>query len=491
MPDDVDPSSLPALPEHLVGPWSGRVAYSGRGAPFAHRPDEIYCADIETRDAAVTLVGGGEFTEVPTPDDEEGSEWVLRTGGGIDIDDVIEQLRDRGLRAEHHQVLFADGCGCGGWGCGGCGAGANPVYANPVYANPVYANPVYANPVYANAGCAAAGHGSGASGTFANPVYANPVYASPVYANPVYANPVYANAYVCDGKRMTTARPADDVPGTHQYQPASTHRVVILDTGIAITPNCPALLAPLAQIYGGAWGDPPNPSGTYLDPVSGHGTFIAGLIQMLAPDRDIVPYRVYGGYGDADVTTIATAIHDLITRGWLNEHTIINMSFSGYGDPHMRALARWIRRAQRRGAVVVSSAGNDGIGRPTFPACLPGVVGVGALDSCGPAPYSNHGCWVRACAPGTDLVSAFFKGVDGPMPALPGGGDPDKFDGWARWTGTSFSAPVVVAGLLRAMQLDGGTAARAVAHAVDGPGLFRLPGLGTVVNLSTASADCD
>jgi hypothetical protein len=61
--------------------------------------------------------------------------------------------------------------------------------------------------------------------------------------------------------------------------------------------------------------------------------------------------------------------------------------------------------------------------------------------------------------------------------------DPDDFSGWARWSGTSFSAPLVVSALARHMRLTGGSGADAVAAIVDDPGLTRLPHLGTIVNI--------
>ena len=130
----------------------------------------------------------------------------------------------------------------------------------------------------------------------------------------------------------------------------------------------------------------------------------------------------------------------------------------------------------------VRSAGNDSCCRPTYPAALPGVVGVGALGPCGPAPFTNHGPWVRACAPGTDIVDSFFLEWNGSEQPLSGGPDPDDFHGWARWSGTSFSAPIVAGVLAREMLLNGCTAQEAVGRVVDAPWLLRLPGLGTVID---------
>ena len=176
----------------------------------------------------------------------------------------------------------------------------------------------------------------------------------------------------------------------------------------------------------------------------------------------------------------------------LGKHTVVNMSFGGYADEKMSTLQRAVRCIRETGAVVVASAGNDATDRPSFPACLPEVIGVGALDPYGPAPYSNYGAWVNACAPGTDLVSAFYRNFDGKteLPEMPGSVDPDEYESWVRWTGTSFAAPIVTSALLREMQLTGCHAKRAVERVIDAPGLLRIAGLGTVVNLDLGDRTC-
>ena len=134
------------------------------------------------------------------------------------------------------------------------------------------------------------------------------------------------------------------------------------------------------------------------------------------------------------------------------------------------------------GIVVVASAGNDSTCRPTFPAAIPGVVSVGAIGPDGPAWFSNYGSWVRACAPGMDIVSSFFKVYNGAE--VPSGGrDIDSFKSWATWSGTSFSAPAVVGALVREMRLSSCSPTDAVKRIIDAPWLGRIPGLGTVVNV--------
>jgi hypothetical protein len=483
------------LPKSLRGKWASRVEYSRRGGGYAYRPNEIYCLDTKTKKAAETITefkenasddkstrdevdnrddvytNTQESVRVRRDDEREDGEWLHRFGGSDydgDVQDLIDELRRRGFNAEPNYVLFAHPLD------------ANPVYASPVYASPVYASPVYASPVYAS------------------PVYASPVYASPVYASPVYANPVYANAYICDGVRPSTAHPADPPSfelSEYEQDGESDLRVVILDTGISSPKFCPPKLKQLSKDHQhdrelpDDGEDPDHQPDGFLDPASGHGTFIAGIIQSLIPGPTIVPARVVTSFGDVDVAMVVERIEDLL--GTLDDHTIVNMSFGGYADAKMDALERAIRRIRRTGAVVVASAGNDGTSRPMFPACFSDVVGVAALDPYSPAPYSNHGSWVRACAPGTDLVSAFFR-FDGKMDLrpMPGSSDPDKFEHWARWTGTSFAAPVVAAALLRHMKVTGGDANDAVANVIDAPRLFRVPDLGTVVNLAPPDSGC-
>jgi hypothetical protein len=57
------------------------------------------------------------------------------------------------------------------------------------------------------------------------------------------------------------------------------------------------------------------------------------------------------------------------------------------------------------------------------------------------------------------------------------------FFGWATWSGTSFAAPIVAGAIAREIGLYGLTAEQAADRVVFDERLFRLPGLGTVVNL--------
>ena len=223
-----------------------------------------------------------------------------------------------------------------------------------------------------------------------------------------------------------------------------------------------------------------HPHDQLLDEVAGHGTFIAGLIHQVAPGCRVVVHKVLASAGDTDEEVI---FHRLESLQFADPtHTIVNLSFGGYVPELPQLMAAAIARIQKKGVVVVASAGNDGTCEPMFPAALPGVVSVGAVGPDGPAFFSNYGPWVRACAPGVDLVSTFFR-FAGAETAVGSAPDPDNFDGWAIWSGTSFSGPVVAAALARTMMAEGCTGKQAVERVIDNPWLLRLPGLGTVVNV--------
>jgi subtilisin family serine protease len=342
----------------------------------------------------------------------------------------------------------------------------------------VYDSPVYASPVYAS------------------PVYASPVYASPVYASPAAASPVASTDAV---PRTSSATPAEeghttDAVWTLLHEPARHGaRVFVLDTGLADPTYLASSLAavldaphPIRPLRPSDATDRPEAGTHFLAPAAGHGTFIAGLISQVAPGCRISVGKVLDNSGIGDEWRIARRIHALTTR--LAEHpdpvgrqSVLSLSFGAPVLDHPHLLAHVVSAIQAEGVVVVASAGNDAMSRPVFPAALPGVVGVGALSPAGPAPFSNFGPWVNACAPGVDLVGIFFNWSEHPEHL--------RFRGWAIWSGTSFAGPIVAGAIARltmtAPILFNRTipTAEARRRLIDPAWLLRIPDLGTVVNL--------
>ena len=157
------------------------------------------------------------------------------------------------------------------------------------------------------------------------------------------------------------------------------------------------------------------------------------------------------------------------------------MSFGAFLPHDQSTLFRETLVSLLGGALGVAAAGNQQTCRPYFPAAFPEIVGVGALAADGRAWFSNFGPWVDACAPGVDVVSTFF--VDVAEPAF-GRHAERRFEGFARWSGTSFSAPKVAAALAQAAYLDGtATPADVWQRVAADYQRLRMPDLGIVFNV--------
>ncbi len=469
------------MAEQNIG-WSKRVAYSGiPGSDFAHAPDQVIVHGPAARDRARKLIvaAGGKVGVVDA--DKDDNFRIHCTG--VDVINLIEDLRLESIHAEPNFVFFAHSLSANP--LYGNPLYGNPLYGNPLYGNPLYGNPLYGNPLYGNPLYGNPLYGNPLYGNplYGNPLYGNPLYGNPLYGNPLYGNPISVNEYMQTGLHPNSARPAEE-PTNKVFKGARTLDIVVLDSGLAGTFKQKNQLPPLLKDFKKTAGqnadvDSPDDDGDdTLDPVAGHGTFIAGLIELLAPGRKINVRKVFKREGDVNEWDLGTDL-DAIAG---NDKMLLNLSFGGYTTDDLGLLPQKLRKLQRKGVVVVASAGNDGSSRPLYPAALKEVVSVGALGAYGPAWFSNYGPWVRACAPGVEVVSTFFNNFDGPIELKGKAKDPDQFKGWAYWSGTSFAAPVVVAALSREMVRAGCNAKEAVARVIDAPGLFRLAGLGTVVN---------
>jgi hypothetical protein len=473
--------------ERETGPWQGRVRF-GPGGTFAYRPGELLVPSEIADFAEEGLRGWAEERTAETDESidfnrEEGliAEAFARFTGTFEVWEAIDALQHRGVAAQVNHVLFATVC-CPPHPSDPSAEAfyANPFYANPFYANPFYANPFYANPFYANAGWGCGCQRDCCGCSSANPFYANPFYANPFYANPFYANaasPFADPAKQHSGSRSSSARPAPS-PTQAAAQSVTGIRVAILDTGWAETHPPTGLGGINVHPYGG---DQPDEDGDgFLDPAAGHGTFIAGIIEQHAPGCELEVIEVLSTFGDGDEAEIAQVLQRLADRPDDQRPQIVNLSFGGYSPNGMAALSAAIAALHEAGTLVVASAGNDATCIPMYPAALPGVVGVGAIDQAGkPAEFTNYGPWVRACAPGVDIVSIFFEGFNGAGP-IENNYDPDRFEGWARWMGTSFSAPRVAAELARALG-NGATPDQAVERLIDDKKRPRRPMLGAVI----------
>ncbi len=435
-------------------PGTPGVAWTSRGTPVAHVPGRVLVRGAAAVEHLRVLLPGRDVpVRVLAGREEAGDAVQYALAEGLeDPLAVVAALRADGFEAQPDHVLFAHDASGGLWG--------NPHVGNPHVGNPHVGNPHVGNPHV---------------------------------GNPHVGNPHVSSAVPATGRSFPPR--TLDGPGAHP-------RVTILDTGLATRQDaggtqrdwCPLLLNDPQQPdrISGAPDTPdaaltPDPTGAttpedgWLDPVAGHGTFIAGLVEQLAPGCAIRVGRVLSPLGIGVESDCYEAILAEAALAPGDRPDLLSLSFGGTVLLEAPALRSAVALAGVAGITVVASAGNNGTSVPQFPAAYPDVVAVGAVGPDGPPPWSNWGDWVDACAPGVELVSAFFADFDGPAPEV-NTYDADRFGGWAAWSGTSFSVGVVVAALAREMVLGSCSAKEAVARVVHAPEALRLPGLGTVVS---------
>ncbi|MGE7388858.1 type VII secretion-associated serine protease mycosin [Streptomyces sp. NPDC004126] len=217
-------------------------------------------------------------------------------------------------------------------------------------------------------------------------------------------------------------------------------RVAVIDTGVDRAN--PQLAGALDTGAGRDFIDPKGGDGT--NDTVGHGTKVAGLIAArpqqgtgfvgLAPEATVIPIRQNDGQATGNaVATLAQAVDHAVAKG----ARVINISQDTDAPltPDSE-LGKAVQRALAAKAVVVASAGNDGLSgqkHRTYPAAFPGVLAVASSDRNNErAAFSQPGDFIGVAAPGVDMVST-----------VPGFGQ--CID-----NGTSFSAPYVagVAALL-------------------------------------------
>ncbi|MDQ1423661.1 MAG: hypothetical protein QOD72_1159 [Acidimicrobiaceae bacterium] len=231
--------------------------------------------------------------------------------------------------------------------------------------------------------------------------------------------------------------------------------VGVLDTGV-VRGMFDERVRPDANDY-----DPSVDHGRIDNGQGGHGTFVAWQVLRVAPGVTIDPEATCDGSGVTNDVEIAADLGELTSRA-----RIINLSLGGYTHDNLPplALSRALAECQARlgdDVVFVASAGNDSSSQPSWPAAFKDVVAVAAVDhERQPAPFSNFGSWVDACALGVDIVDHYVTG----KLVLDDGSERD-FDGRARWSGTSFAAPRV-AGTIAAKLASGVTASARVAAAM-------------------------
>jgi subtilisin family serine protease len=184
----------------------------------------------------------------------------------------------------------------------------------------------------------------------------------------------------------------------------------------------------------------------------GHGTMVAGVARCTAPGARLYVGNHFPYAGGTLESDLANDLEALVDQ---HHPDLINLSAGGYTDGDAAPLSFLEFRQRHPEVTLVAAAGNDSTDRPFWPAAFDWAIAVGALgaDLQNLAWFSNYSNssstipnWVDVYALGEGVVNAFATGVytyhlPPKRPAT------QVFDGMARWSGTSFAAPLV-AGLI-------------------------------------------
>jgi subtilisin family serine protease len=198
--------------------------------------------------------------------------------------------------------------------------------------------------------------------------------------------------------------------------------VAVVDSGVA---NHADLAGKVVAGYDFVNGDS-NPTDD-----NGHGTHVAGIIAAASNNAlgvtglcwgcQILPVKVLGADGTGATSAVANGVVYAADHG----ARVINLSLGSTSASSTMKSA--VDYAVGKGAIVVAATGNQGCICVLYPAALPNVVAVGAVDKYNVLrSYSNTGPEVDLVAPGTNWTTSTVMD-----------------SGYAAFSGTSSATPVV------------------------------------------------
>jgi subtilisin family serine protease len=186
---------------------------------------------------------------------------------------------------------------------------------------------------------------------------------------------------------------------------------------------------------------------------SGHGTWTAAIVASVAPGAKIISLDVFDG-GVVYDTDVAAALQWVLKNRAKYDITVVNMSVGHYREYHAQdcggsILDAPIAAIRAAGILPVAAAGNQGtFGRKftpgvSFPACVPGVVSVGAVYISSGQAVTYDGDWMK-CRDATvtaDEPACFSQSASNLDVWAPGAFV--SAGPWAGGYGTSAAAPFV------------------------------------------------
>jgi len=244
--------------------------------------------------------------------------------------------------------------------------------------------------------------------------------------------------------------------------------VAVIDTGIADVEPLAARVRPVAGAGGGTERCVNLSTEAGCADSFGHGTFVAGMVNSVAPGADLLSVKLSGRDGTSNVSTVLTALQWVITNRATHGIKVVNLSLRSDSSLSYRVdpLNLAVEQVWANGMTVVVAAGNQGSGAATIakPGDDPWVITVGASDDHGTAStaddtiaeFSSRGPTLAdglakpdVVAPGRSLHSLRSPGSEADLRY------PYFVDDTHRLgSGTSFSAPEVAGAAALLLQAD-------------------------------------
>ena len=247
------------------------------------------------------------------------------------------------------------------------------------------------------------------------------------------------------------------LPAIHAFDhwavrpPQPAVRVAVIDSGVDGThPDLAGRIAASRSFVGGS----------ALVDEFGHGTMVAGEIAAWIDNGvgiagagipvELLVAKVVGGAGTISILAESRAIRWAVDQG----AQVINLSLGGRRDPTRPRVDTYsalehdaVDYATRHGVVVVAAGGNCAVLHcperyASWPAALPHVIGVGALDQSLTTPlFSNRDRrHIDVAAPGTGIVSLYPTSIVDPGCTTGYTNCPERLA-----DGTSFASPLAAA----------------------------------------------
>ena len=165
-----------------------------------------------------------------------------------------------------------------------------------------------------------------------------------------------------------------------------------------------------------------------LDEGAGHGTMVAGIILQTAPNCQLVVAKSADSDGNATPWSVLKGVVFCVE----NHAKLINLSL-GSAQP-LTGFGPFVDWVEDNGSLIIAPIGNKGQNKTLFPAGYSNVVCVtGLLSDNTKAPFSNWAPCARVAAPATGILGEWYTGS------------------MAKWSGTSFAAPMVTGSLAAAI----------------------------------------